>query len=106
LQLFEDLEEMILTRIIVALRSSFLPPDELVVTAGESGTQLYIIRKGVVSVRLICCKLESMIRWYPHVHMLACWGLPFIVETFAALQVIKDGSRIALLLMILQDSNG
>ena len=54
LSLFEDLEESSLSKIIVALRSSFLPPDEVVFIAGEVGRQLYIIRKGVVAVRLFC----------------------------------------------------
>ena len=54
LPLFEDLEESSLSKIIVSLRSSFLPPDEIVFIAGEVGRQLYIIRKGVVAVRISC----------------------------------------------------
>jgi hypothetical protein len=51
MKLFEDLEEALITRLIVSLKSVFLPPEELVCSEGELGEILYIIRKGVVSVR-------------------------------------------------------
>ena len=51
LPLFENLEQATINKIIVALRSSFLPPDEVVFHAGEVARQLYIIQKGVVAVR-------------------------------------------------------
>lgn len=50
MKLFENLDDSLLTRIIVALSTEFLPPDELVCAEGELGEVLYIIRKGVVSV--------------------------------------------------------
>ena len=53
LKLFETLEENLLTRLIVALTTEFMPPDELVIAEGELGEKLYIIRKGVVSVWLL-----------------------------------------------------
>jgi CRP-like cAMP-binding protein len=52
MKLFEDLEVSLLTRLIVALTTQFMPPDELVCAEGELGDVLYIIRKGVVSVCL------------------------------------------------------
>lgn len=52
MRLFEDLEDTLLTRLIVALTTQFMPPDELVCAEGELGEVVYLIRKGVVSVRL------------------------------------------------------
>jgi signal-transduction protein with cAMP-binding, CBS, and nucleotidyltransferase domain len=52
MKLFENLDDNLLTRLIVALTTQFMPPDELVCAEGELGNVLYIIRKGVVSVRL------------------------------------------------------
>lgn len=64
LPLFEDLEESSLSKIIVALRSSFLPPDEVIFVRAEVGRSLYIIRKGVVAVR-ICYPLSPPRRAQP-----------------------------------------
>jgi CRP-like cAMP-binding protein len=51
MELFSDLDNNLLNRLIVALSAQFLPPDEVVCSEGELGESLYIIRKGVVSVR-------------------------------------------------------
>lgn len=61
LKLFDALEESLLTRLIVALTTEFMPPDELVVAEGELGDVLYIIRKGVVSV----CLLDISVQLQP-----------------------------------------
>lgn len=50
LPLFEELEESSLSKISVSLRSSFMPPDEVIFVSGEVGRQMYIIQKGVVAV--------------------------------------------------------
>lgn len=50
MKLFEGMEESIVTKLIISLRSSFLPPNEIVCVAGEIGRHLYIIRKGIFEV--------------------------------------------------------
>lgn len=50
MKLFEGMEESIVTKLIISLRTSFLPPNEIVCVAGEIGRHLYIIRKGIFEV--------------------------------------------------------
>eukprot|EP00892_Ulva_mutabilis_P007395 jgi/Ulvmu1/5027/UM021_0044.1 len=50
MKLFEGMDESIVTKLIISLKSSFLPPNEIVCVAGEIGRHLYIIRKGIFEV--------------------------------------------------------
>lgn len=50
MKLFEGMEESIVTKLIVSLRTSFLPPNEIICVDGEIGRHLYIIRKGIFEV--------------------------------------------------------
>ena len=50
--LFEDLEDVILNKLIVSLRTQFLPPNESVCLEGDIGRHCYIIRKGICQVRI------------------------------------------------------
>jgi signal-transduction protein with cAMP-binding, CBS, and nucleotidyltransferase domain len=75
MQLFEGLDMNLLNKLIVALRTQFLPPGELVCAEGEVGRHLYIIRKGTVEV----CKSIST-----HAVLVQQWRMSHIVAAIAA----------------------
>lgn len=45
------LEHDLLHKLVVALRTQFLPPGEVVCVEGEIGRHLFMVRKGTVEVR-------------------------------------------------------
>ena len=49
--LFRGFGDTILSKLIVSLRSQFLPPNEVVCLEGEIGRHTYLIRKGYLDVR-------------------------------------------------------
>ena len=51
IELFGDLDDVILNKLIVSLRTQFLPPNESVCLEGDLGRHCYIIRKGICQVR-------------------------------------------------------
>lgn len=91
MKLFENLEDTLLTRLIVALTTQFLPPDELVCAEGELGEVLYIIRKGVVSVRLESTAAE-LFTFFKYVQNLVCLALSSISSTLLATQNMSQGT--------------
>jgi hypothetical protein len=50
LAIFSGVEDVILNKLIVSLRSQFLTPGEIVCTEGELGRHLFICRKGMCQV--------------------------------------------------------
>ena len=67
IDLFADLDDVILNKLIVSLRTQFLPPGECVCMEGELGRHLYIIRKGICKVCItsqcaVCAPLQNCLR--------------------------------------------
>jgi hypothetical protein len=48
--LFQGFDDNIVSKIIVALKTMFFPPAEVVCVEGEEGRHAYLIRKGSVDV--------------------------------------------------------
>lgn len=67
IDLFADLDDVILNKLIVSLRSQFLPPNECVCMEGELGRHVYIIRKGICKVRCTPKRLQPWCACIPRV---------------------------------------
>jgi hypothetical protein len=83
MQLFADLDRNLLHKLIVALRTQFLPPGELVCVEGEVGRHLYIIRKGTVEV--CTWKIAA-----PGMCILLCWRRPWIFNKITSTRQYKQ----------------